>query len=277
MTDSESYDWKTERTYTVLRKSIRLVSTAPELGPILDRICADFEPSTEPPDATISMRPRDDGFVIHDGKKDRSDVQDFEKSAMKLMSVLHRVTMNLCELWSVHAGVVSRDGAAIAFPGKSGVGKSTLTGACVQAGFDYISDESLSFDPDTMLIDLYPKPIWMDWRATTSVGIEDESPAVTPDHYKYPVTPMDLGGTIADGPIALKTVILINRVEDGPASLEPLRSAELVTLLLRNTYKRARYPARNFAGAVEVASHLSGYRLTYVNPTAGAEKLLTGV
>ncbi|MCL1599115.1 MAG: hypothetical protein M3094_08025, partial [Actinomycetia bacterium] len=232
MTDERPDTWGSERVYEILRMPIRLASTDERLGLILDRICEDFDPSTEPPITTVSIRSDGDGYTVWAGETRKSDVLDFDQSVMKLMSTLHREAMKLCDLWSVHAGVVSRNGRAVAFPGISGVGKSTLAGACVAAGWEYVSDEALSFDPDTMEVVLYPKPIWMDGKATRSVGLDDSGLTITPDHYKYPVTPRDLGGRVADGPIRLAHLILIERSKEDNPRIEPLRPAELVTLLL---------------------------------------------
>lgn len=267
-------EWSTERIYEVLRVPMRVASTEPELGPILDRLCADFAPSDKPPTLTLSLRPYESGYAVWVDDDRRSEQKDFDQAVMKLMSVLHGQAMDHCELWSVHAGVVSRNGRAVAFPGKSGVGKSTLVGACVQVGWEYVSDEALSFDPDTIEVVPYPKPIWMDWRATRSMGIDDSTLTVTPERYKYPVMPEDLGGSIAEGPIRLGALILIERSE-GAARLEPLRSAELVTLLLKNTFKRAAHPERNFTAAVEVASQVDGHRLVMDDPVKAAHLLDT--
>jgi len=272
MTDMPDEAWRSERIYEILRMPIRLASADERLGPILDRICEDFEHTTNPPIATVSIRSEGDGYTVWAGESKKSDVLDFDQSVMKLMSTLHREAMRLCDLWSVHAGVVSRGGRVVAFPGKSGVGKSTLTGACVAAGWDYVSDEALSFDPDTMEVVLYPKPIWMDGKATRKVGLDDGGLAITPDHYKYPVTPRDLGGRIADGPIHLAHLILIERSTEGPR-IEPLRRAELVTLLLRNTFKKADDSERKFTDAVAVASHVEGHRLIFDEPVQAVRLL----
>ncbi len=272
MTGKPLADWRSERTYEILRMPIRLASTDERLGPILDRICEDFASTDDEPIATISIRSDDDGFTVWAGETKKSNVLDFDQSVMKLMSTLHREAMKLCSLWSVHAGVVSRDGRAVAFPGISGVGKSTLAGACVAAGWDYVSDETLSFDPDTMEVVLYPKPIWMDGKATRSVGLDDAGLTITPDHYKYPVTPRDLGGRIANGPIRLAHLILIDRSKEDP-KIEPLRPAELVTLLLRNTFKKADNSERKFTEAVAVASHVEGHRLIFDEPVQAVRLL----
>ncbi len=275
MTGRDDPGYASERTYEILRMPIRLASTDPRLGPILDRICEDFTPTTDAPIATVSIRADGDGYTVWAGDARKSDVLDFDQSIMKLMSTLHREAMKLCDLWSVHAGVVSRDGRAVAFPGVSGVGKSTLAGACVASGWDYVSDETLSFDSDTMEIVLYPKPIWMDGKATRSVGLDDSGLAITPERYKYPVTPRDLGGRIAEGPIHLAHLVLIERSGDEGPRIEPLRQAEVVTLLLRNTFKKADDSERKFTDAVAVASQVDGHRLIFDEPMQAVHLLDT--
>jgi hypothetical protein len=47
---------------------------------------------------------------------------------------------------AMHAGVVAAGDRVIAFPAESGQGKSTITAACLAAGFDYVSDEALCIE-----------------------------------------------------------------------------------------------------------------------------------
>lgn len=54
----------------------------------------------------------------------------------------------LRELVAVHAGVVADAGGVLLFPGRSMVGKSTLTRALLEAGCDYWSDEFALLDAD---------------------------------------------------------------------------------------------------------------------------------
>jgi len=266
--------WAVSRVYEVLRMPIELASDRPEVGPILDRICAEFPTTSAAPIVTVSLRTSASGHAVWVNEERRSEDLAFDQGVMKLMSVLHAEAMARCSLWSIHAGVVSRSGRAAAFPGRSGVGKSTLVGACVRLGWDYVSDEALSFDPDTMEVVPYPKPLWLDGRAADHVDLDASELAVTPDRYKYPVTPTDLGGRVAGGSVRLAWVILIDR--SAPTSgVEPLRRAELATLLLRNTFRRTEQPERNFAAAVAVASQVEGHRLCYRDPLEGARLLDT--
>lgn len=47
----------------------------------------------------------------------------------------------------LHAGLVARDGAGVLIGGPAGAGKSTLSLACLDAGFDFLSDDKIALEP----------------------------------------------------------------------------------------------------------------------------------
>ncbi len=266
--------WAVERTYELIGVPIRIASDVPDLEPLLERVCRDLTPTDRSPVVTISIRSEPEGFRAWVDETMRSEVLAFDQSFMKAMSLLHEQTMEQCGLWAVHAGVVSRRGVVMAMPGKSGAGKSTLVATCVSAGWDYVSDEALAFDDETMEVVPYPKPIWIDRRATELVGLPRQALPVTPSRYKYPVTPSDLGGTVAEGPLHLKAVVVPERdpTADGIEQV-PLRRAELVTILLRHTFKRSRDSEAKFDRAVRVARRIDGLRLRFSHAKDAVEVL----
>ena len=73
----------------------------------------------------------------------------------------------------LHAGAVERDGQAIVVAGESGRGKSTLTAALVQAGFNYLTDELVLIDPHTARVELYPKALDLSAESHTLLGLGD--------------------------------------------------------------------------------------------------------
>src|SRR5512136_1043844 len=76
---------------------------------------------------------------------------------------------------AVHAGVVASAGAVVAFPGESGAGKSTITAACLVAGFDYVSDEALCIDVADGRVVAYPKPIALASSGWAMIGATDRA------------------------------------------------------------------------------------------------------
>ena len=269
-------DWTVADTFDVVGVPIRVAADTAALKPLLERVCGDLASTHRSAVVTISIRAAEGGFQVWVDEKIRSDLLAFDQAFMKAMSLLHEQAMRHCGLWAVHAGVVSRDGSVLAIPGTSGTGKSTLVAACVAAGWDYVSDEALAFDDETMRVVPYPKPIWIDRRATEIVGVPADALAVTPSRYKYPVTPSDLGGAVATGELELRAVVVPERRPDGSAELEPLRRGELVRILLRHTFKRTEEPEEKFDRAVEVARRVDGFRLVF-SATEDAVAVLDGV
>jgi hypothetical protein len=66
----------------------------------------------------------------------------------------------LPELVAVHAGVVADERGVLLFPGRSMVGKSTLTRALLERGAQYFSDEFALLDADG-LVHPYPRAMTM--------------------------------------------------------------------------------------------------------------------
>ena len=60
----------------------------------------------------------------------------------------------------LHSGAgATPDGLIVIVHGASGAGKTTLTTALVQAGLAYVTDETVCLDPDTLVIEPFPKPL----------------------------------------------------------------------------------------------------------------------
>lgn len=61
----------------------------------------------------------------------------------------------------LHAAVVGRRGGALAISGGSGVGKTTLTLALLERGWDYLSDDYCPMDRVTGLAHPFPRSLWV--------------------------------------------------------------------------------------------------------------------
>lgn len=59
----------------------------------------------------------------------------------------------------LHAGAVAWGDAGFILCASSGSGKSTLTAGLVAGGFQYLSDEVAALDPDSLMMQPYPRPI----------------------------------------------------------------------------------------------------------------------
>jgi hypothetical protein len=127
----------------------------------------------------------------------------------------------------VHAGVVAHGGRAIAIPGASFSGKTTLVTALVRAGATYYSDEYAVLDEDG-----YVHPY------AKRLSIRDENYAVTEHHVA------SLGGVSGEQRIRLGLVAVTHYRPGGRWEPRRLSSGESTLALLANTVPAQTRPAQ---------------------------------
>jgi hypothetical protein len=114
-------------------------------------------------DRELALVPRDEGLDLLDGGR---VIRGGVAPALGAATVIWRLNAIARE----STGHVLLHGACVAGPraggvllvGGSGVGKSTLTAACVDAGLAYLSDEVVAIDARTGLVAPYAKPLSLD-------------------------------------------------------------------------------------------------------------------
>ena len=170
---------------------------------------------------------------------------------------------------AVHAGVVARGQAAVAFPAPSGTGKSSLTAACLRAGLDYVSDEALCLEWAGGGVVGYPRPLALSPWSAREVGIA--VPADIADGTgEVLLTAADLGAAVATGPLALAHIVLPRREPGAAATLTPLPRGEAVGELLTRSFTSWHRPERAFALVHEVVAAAQTWRLTLGRPADAA-------
>ena len=187
-----------------------------------------------------------------------------------MMATLNRQVIKEYGGFALHAGVVSIGGRAIAFPADSGGGKSTLTAACLQAGFDYVSDESLCIDVDSGSVEAYPKPLELSPWSRQQLGIDDGTLAFPADRNEGMVTPVSLGSSIATDPIELSHVVLATFGADRTALVEAPGHVAMATLI-EYSFNHYKHGERAFTLAAQLANQVHVWRLDYDDPVAAAQ------
>lgn len=167
---------------------------------------------------------------------------------------------------AVHAGVVALDGAVLTWPGVSGAGKTTLTAACLRAGFAYVSDEALVLDVAT--VRPYPKPLSLDAWSLAAVGLDLPEPGAT----ERAVLPAELGAQVAPAPLVPTHVLRLRR-RTGPPTLQPVSRAETAMLLVEHAFNHWKDPVATFTRATRAVRTASCWELGYDEPLAAAALL----
>lgn len=183
---------------------------------------------------------------------------------------LNRRAIEEMAFLGVHAGVVASGSRTIALPAASGAGKTTLVAACLQHGFDYLSDESLCLDYTNGAVIPYPKPLNLTPWSLEKLGLEMQE---RDGSSKAPLAPAELGTVVSD-PRQLTDVVLAER-RPGPSELGPLPASETLGALLRYSFNHYKNPAATFKLATELARQCQGWALYFEDPADAAELLAT--
>lgn len=144
-----------------------------------------------------------------------------------------RIALVAPDVIFVHAGVVAVDGHAIALPGRSFSGKTTLVAALVAAGATYYSDEFAVIASDGAVLP-YAKPL-----------------SIRSDGDRYgAVTPVEsLGGAAGEGPTRLALVADLMYRADADWAPRTLTPGAGALALLSNTVPARTRPAQVLAAA----------------------------
>ncbi|MBI5184582.1 MAG: hypothetical protein HZA01_02495 [Nitrospinae bacterium] len=99
--------------------------------------------------------------ILRDGKEVFQTDEPF-RLVFRLEWLIVKLLLQGIDFLQFHSGVAAKDGKAILFPAEANSGKSTLTVALSQAGFQIYSDEVALIDPDSFLVTPFPRNIHID-------------------------------------------------------------------------------------------------------------------
>jgi len=179
----------------------------------------------------------------------------------------------------VHASAAARGGQAVVLVGPMGSGKSTLVAALVQAGFGYVTDEVVAINPETLLVDPYPKPISLGGAGGSVpdalAALQTLRPAglesYLGDHWL--VAPERVRpGAVADRTM-IGAVVVPDYVPHAPARLEPLSRPEAVLTLAEHTFQLGDRPEDHLDALARVVAEASCHRLISGDPDGAVAAL----
>jgi hypothetical protein len=197
----------------------------------------------------------------HATARDLSGALDATLTAINLSAV------TLTPTFAMHAAVVGRSGVTLVVPGPSGQGKTTLTAALLQLGWDYISDEALSLRWSDGSIVPYPRPLALSPWAAEHLGLHGVPAG--PDV----VLPARELGTVSTSASPPRGVVMLRRDGSDPPRLERLHRAEAVPELLRRGFTHFHRPERALAMLGQLVARADVYLLRHGDPRRAAAAL----
>ena len=156
------------------------IAAPPTLLGELRAVLVDLDPASGA-DRQLALVPGERGFDLwDDGRIVRPGIEPVIAAATVVWR-LNAVAGEAAGHVLIHgACVAAPGGGAVLLPGGTGAGKSTLTAACVGAGFAYLSDELAALDCATGTVAPYPKPLNLDRERlvpASSLGVVASRPA----------------------------------------------------------------------------------------------------
>jgi hypothetical protein len=160
---------------------------------------------------------------------------------------------------ALHASAVrSPRGEVVAFPAVSGSGKSTLAAHLVQRGWDYLTDEAVAIAPGSLAVLPYPKPLALDRRSRTVLGLDPDGPDSIPSDL------LRRGAALAPTARPLVDRIVLVRYEpEAPTRVERLGPADAVLAVAEHALNLRRAGAPSLEALVRLASGVPCHRLVH--------------
>lgn len=223
----------------------------------------EFAEFADPDDEDPVLRIHKDGAVV------RPRVPVSQALVVLMTDVNQHAIESRADRLTVHAGAVSRDGLGILLPGSSGSGKSTTTAALVASGCGYLSDEAVSIDFVSLLMEPYAKPLSLSERSLRALGQRQyESGQMT----LVPPTLFRSGSVGVPVPPSLLVFPYFDAGLD--TSLLPISRGEALVELANNSFNFVHHGGDWLPGLRDVVAACSCWRLTTSNPTEAAVLIL---
>lgn len=201
-------------------------------APLLSAALADLVDEPAPREAQIpriSISGRGPWRITADAH--RASAATVAEALTNALTAVNLTAVAETPLLAFHAAVVSRAGRTLVIPGRSGLGKSTLTACLLRCGWAYISDEALALNWDTGEVASYPRPMalspWSRAMAGNPPGLQGDQETV--------LRASDLGASVDPVPGPVTHVVLLSRSDNGAGSTldDQDRNAALAELLQR--------------------------------------------
>lgn len=250
----------------VLQSRFRLVGPSELLEQIASLWCSAHALDSAATGHNLAIEPTGTGFLV-DLDGNRWPAATPIDTLCLTASVINQACLTDVRVPAFHAAVLSNGNHAVAVPGSSGAGKTTLAAAALLSGLQYVSDEALIVDGDHTLG--YPRPLALSPWALDFLGI-DAGPGWA-DANEVLLAPTRLGVVAADGQ-HVAHIVIPTRATD--FELRPLTRNEAASYLLRLCFNHFRQPARTFETVVQLARHASCWHMRYPDPHTGAAALV---
>jgi hypothetical protein len=202
-----------------------------------------------------------------------------EDTATYLLGPVMGFVLLLRGLVCLHASAIVVNGAAIAFVGPAGSGKSTTAAAFATRGFSVLAEDVVTLDDRSDSFFVWPAyPCIRLWPASaaTLYGSQSALPPLTPNWDKCYLDLTQSAGQFEGEPRRLTAIYLLGERSDDPHApfVQPLDAAAGMISLVANTYGTKLLDKQMRAREFDLLSRVLAYvPLRRVTPHTDASRL----
>lgn len=164
----------------------------------------------------------------------------------------------------LHASGAVHDGRAVAFPAAMESGKTTLVAGLVRCGLEYLTDEAVAIDPDSLFAHPFPKALSIDrgsWDVLADLRPELEGEAQTFTREQWHVPVDDIRPGITAKPAPIEHFVFPRYEPSGPTELTTMRRAEAFLAAGENAFSLTDQGRRGFHALAEAVRRAECHRL----------------
>jgi hypothetical protein len=252
------------RTFRGVEHSFEVATNVPAVRDYLDEILADLSDRGDGPRARYELMKLpearflvryEDQVVVATGRLDRA-------LAVLLWHVNAEVVRRSTLRYPlVHAAAATRNGSAILLPAAPESGKTTTVAGLVdKAGFEYLTDEAVAIDPDSLRAMPYPKPLSID-RGSWDVLAHLRPPQADRVTGQWQVRASSIRPGAVAGAAPIQVVVEPAYDPGATTHLEPVAPVAMLVRLADSTFNFHTAPQRNLEVLARVVEQSDCYRL----------------
>lgn len=201
-----------------------------------------------PASIRLEIRSDDEGFVVRsDGGEEHRAGTEAEAIGSVITAVTRIALDHETDELHLHAAAIEREGRGVLISAMSGAGKTTLTGALLEHGWSYVSDESVAFENDSLDCRGFPKPLMIKAFGTADTPVASlrrTGVDLSEMSYNWAVPASRIGAPIVERVEASLVVILEPPASGGfdePPKVSHLHPTDAVVKLMSQTMDAERF------------------------------------
>ncbi|GJL81883.1 MAG: hypothetical protein DHS20C01_15170 [marine bacterium B5-7] len=182
--------------------------------------------------------------------------------------IYHLIENNSNEVL-LHTACVRRDGVGMLLPGVSGAGKSTMSAWLLSRGFEYLSDELVCLDTNTLEVEAFTRPLNIKHGGMEAIrcefGEDFGKNEILEGAISHLVPHRLLQPNYAGSRTTINVIVFPKYVSSDDFSLERLSTAKTALLLMQTFVNARNHVEHGFHHITALARTVRGYHMHYSN------------